>query len=70
MRFQHEHVAQARYRSEITHHPGKAHLRPATIINPKAQGMLDGARYYLSRYSLGPVTVRQKFMDDTQSERA
>src|SRR5690348_11092730 len=60
--FQHEHVAQIGYRSQITYYPAKSNLgcsgscrfcetwafSAALIINPKAQRMLKRARHQVS----------------------
>src|SRR5580700_4059899 len=45
MGVQHENVAEVRDGGEIADHPGKPNLAARTIINPKAQGMLDATRY-------------------------
>ena len=44
MRFEHKHIANIGDRGEIADHPGKAHLCAVTIINAKAQRMLDRPR--------------------------
>ena len=55
-------------RGEIADHPGKAHLRAATIINAKAQRMLDRPGDHVARNSLSPIAIRQELVDDVQIE--
>ena len=67
MRFEHEHVAKIRDRSEVANHPGKAHLS-TTIINAKAERMLDRPRHNFARNSFRPIAVRQEPMNHVQVE--
>ena len=68
MRFQDKDVADIRNRRKIADHPGKGDLRAATIINAKAQGMLDGSLHGLPRNSLRPIAVREELVDDVHVE--
>ena len=60
MGFQYEHIADIRHRGKIADDPGKADLRTATIIDAKAQGVLDGSCNDIPRDALGPVAVCQE----------
>ena len=68
MRFEHKHVAQISDGSEIADHPGKAHLRAATIINAKAQRVLYRSGNYVAGNALRPVAIREESVDDVQIE--
>jgi len=68
MRLQNKYIAEIRNRGKIADHPRKAHLRTATIINAKAQTVLDGSRHDLTWDALGPIAVAQKSMNDIQIE--
>src|ERR1700757_38900 len=68
MRFQHEHIAEICDRRKIADHPRKANLSAATIINPKAQRMLDGPRHHLPRNALRPIAIGQEIVDDMKIE--
>ncbi len=68
MRLQNKNIAQIGHGREIADHAGKANLLAATIINSKAQGMLDGSRHDLARDALGPIAIGQEAVDDIEIE--
>lgn len=68
MRLENKNVAEIRDRGKVADHAGKADLCTATIINAKAQRMLDGSRHDLSRNSLRPIAIRQESVNDIQIE--
>src|SRR5208282_1706862 len=68
MRFQYEHISEIRHRGKVADDPGKADLRTATIINAKAQGMLDGSCNNFLRDVLGPIAVREESVNHFEIE--
>ena len=68
MRLQHEYIAEIGDCGEIADHPGKADLHAATIINAKAQRMLDRSRHDFPRNSLRPIAIRQEPVNHIQIE--
>ena len=69
MRFQHKDVAKIRDRGKVGDHPSESNLS-FTIINAKAQRVLDGTLDHFSRNSVRPIAVRQKSVDHIRSSRA
>src|ERR1700676_5230368 len=68
MRFKNEHIAQVCDRGEIADHACEADLYAATIINAKAQRMLNRSCHDLPRNSFRPVTFRQEPVNHVQIE--
>jgi hypothetical protein len=68
MRLQYEHIAKVSHGGEVTDHSCKSHLRPAPIINAKAQRMVDGSCHNFPWNPLSPIAIRQKLVDHIQVE--
>jgi hypothetical protein len=68
MRFQHEYIGNISIGGKIADHSGKANLRAATIINTKAQRMLDRPRHNFAWNAFGPIAAAQKPVDHIQIE--
>jgi len=66
MRFQHENVAEIRDGGVITDDSRKSCLSAATIINAKAQGVLDRSRHNITRDAFCPVAVGKETVNDGQ----
>jgi hypothetical protein len=66
MHIEHKYVPDIGNRCKIADHPRKADLRASTIINAKAQGMLDRSRHDFPRNALRPVTVREEAVNRIQ----
>ena len=68
MRFEDKYITQIRDCGEIADDPGKADLRATTIINAKAQRMLDRSRHDFPRNSFRPIAIPQEPVNHIQIE--
>src|SRR5216684_6954637 len=66
MRFQHENVAEIPDGGVIADDSRKSCLSAATIINAKAQRVLDRTRHNFARDACGPVAVGKETVNDGQ----